>query len=503
MKNIRLIASILMISLILLNISTLGWCEAAVSDHSQSINLSVSYFHSIQNADGGFPASKGGKSSPTITSWVIMALAAASQDVNSKGWSPQNNSPVQFLKANSKSMKTLGDYSRTLMALKAAGQSNELQGVDLAQKISSLQQANGQFSFAEQADQKLVNYHMWAILALASSNTEIRDKEGAKKWLTDCQNKDGGFGWQAGVDSDPDDTAIAVQALVCLGENPKISPTIQNALAYLKSCQHTDGGFGLDQQSNAATDSWTIQGLIAAGEAPSADKWQVSGKDVYSHLRSLQKEDGSFYWKSKVLSSPAFMTAYSLTALTGKTYPIKMTTLPQGKNQAFSDLPSNHWAYQSITDLVKEGIVAGYPDGTFKPLKDVSRAEFVKLLMAALKNQGTSVSDAYFKDVSKSHWAAPYIYAAAQKGYVQGNGNHLFSPNTVITGAELAAIIVRALPSEPVDKSSSTGSLWYSGSVETAKDKGLLYPDFDTNQKVNRAQCAYSIEKIRILLYGL
>ena len=46
---------------------------------------------------------------------------------------------------------------------------------------------------------------------------------------------------------------------------------------------------------------------------------------------------------------------------------------------SFTDLASNHWAYDNINTLVSEGTINGYSDGTFKPSKSVTRAEFVKM----------------------------------------------------------------------------------------------------------------------------
>ncbi|MBQ3118666.1 MAG: S-layer homology domain-containing protein [Clostridia bacterium] len=70
----------------------------------------------------------------------------------------------------------------------------------------------------------------------------------------------------------------------------------------------------------------------------------------------------------------------------------------------FSDLADNHWAYKNIMSLVNEGTINGYEDGTFKPSKTVTRAEFAKMIGKwDQKYNGT------YSDISESHWAYDYI----------------------------------------------------------------------------------------------
>ena len=70
----------------------------------------------------------------------------------------------------------------------------------------------------------------------------------------------------------------------------------------------------------------------------------------------------------------------------------------------FSDLADNHWAYKDIMSLVNEGTINGYEDGTFKPSKTVTRAEFTKMIGKwDQKYEGT------YSDLSAKHWAYDYI----------------------------------------------------------------------------------------------
>lgn len=70
----------------------------------------------------------------------------------------------------------------------------------------------------------------------------------------------------------------------------------------------------------------------------------------------------------------------------------------------FSDLASEHWAYQNVMTLVEEGTVNGYEDGTFRPSKTVTRAEFVKMI-----GKWDRVYEGTFSDLSAEHWGYEYI----------------------------------------------------------------------------------------------
>ena len=70
----------------------------------------------------------------------------------------------------------------------------------------------------------------------------------------------------------------------------------------------------------------------------------------------------------------------------------------------FSDLSENHWAYQNIMTLVKEGTINGYEDGTFRPSKTVTRAEFVKMI-----GKWDRVYEGTFSDLATNHWGYEYL----------------------------------------------------------------------------------------------
>jgi hypothetical protein len=104
---------------------------------------------------------------------------------------------------------------------------------------------------------------------------------------------------------------------------------------------------------------------------------------------------------------------------------------------SFKDVKSNHWAAKEIATAVETGYVDGFPDGTFKPEADVTRAEFIKMLSVAV---GLEVPES----TPGSKWYAPYVQAATEAGVVskgQFNDGQLVKS---ITRAEMAQLAVRA-----------------------------------------------------------
>ncbi|MDK2823472.1 MAG: hypothetical protein PWQ67_1449 [Clostridia bacterium] len=324
-QKAKVLTSLILIMMFLMSFTVINTAAQARTQEEEAIAKAVEYLKKMQNPDGGFSNRKGLPSSTSLTNWVIMALKAAGEDVNSSKWKKNGNSPLDFIYTNISQFESTNDISRTLLSLTASGRGVNFKGDDLAEKIISFQQPNGQFCQPAKGEKELINTHMWAVIALSSAGKDIPHKEKAGEWLLYRQNKDGGFGWAVGAESDPDDTGIAIITLVLLGDNPENSKAIQKAVKYLKNWQEDNGGIGWNlYKANAATDAWAIQGLLAAEENISGSEWKVNGNTPLSHLLSLQKSDGSFKWMEDRESSPALMTAYAIMALAKKPFPVNL-----------------------------------------------------------------------------------------------------------------------------------------------------------------------------------
>ncbi|OIQ11496.1 cellulosome-anchoring protein precursor [Moorella thermoacetica] len=178
----------------------------------------------------------------------------------------------------------------------------------------------------------------------------------------------------------------------------------------------------------------------------------------------------------------------------------------------FKDM-QGHWAAGTVSRLASMGVISGYPDGTFKPDNQITRAEATAILARALKLAPGSEQDLKFKDNAViPDWARGVVAAAARegliKGYPQPGGSVTFEPGRSISRAELAAIVVRILamksgiPAPAELKFADTASIpdWARQSVAQAVASGIVagYPDntFQADRPVTRAEAAAMILRL-------
>lgn len=103
----------------------------------------------------------------------------------------------------------------------------------------------------------------------------------------------------------------------------------------------------------------------------------------------------------------------------------------------FSDA-SDNWFSKAINYVVAKGLISGYPDGTFKPNESITRAEFAQMISGYVKNEKKVSSD--FQDV-KDHWAKSAIEKLYGNKNVTGYPDGTFKPNAKITRAEAVTIL--------------------------------------------------------------
>ena len=112
------------------------------------------------------------------------------------------------------------------------------------------------------------------------------------------------------------------------------------------------------------------------------------------------------------------------------------------KKNSFSDVSSSAWYCQSVSTLSDMGVITGYPNGTFRPEANITRAEFATLLSRF--TEAKTVATTSFSDTA-SHWARSTIETASANGWVTGYPDGTFRPNNSITRAEAMAMLNRML----------------------------------------------------------
>ena len=122
------------------------------------------------------------------------------------------------------------------------------------------------------------------------------------------------------------------------------------------------------------------------------------------------------------------------------------------QSNAYSDVKAGDWFNNAVSTLSNAGIIAGYEDGSFRPNGYITRAEFATI--AARFFDVTYNGKDLFPDIS-GHWAKDYINQAANKGFVNGYEDGTFKPDRNITRAEAVTLVNRTLDRHP-DKSHFT-----------------------------------------------
>lgn len=140
---------------------------------------------------------------------------------------------------------------------------------------------------------------------------------------------------------------------------------------------------------------------------------------------------------------------------------------------SFSDTTGNK-NEAAIKRLAAVGIFNGYPDGTFKPVNPITRAEFSKIVVLALGLGDTADMmvgvPSGFADVAVDHWASGYISIAASQGIVKGDPAGTFRPDANVTYAEAVTMVMRALGYEPVCKN----GVWPTAYLTRATSIGII-----------------------------
>lgn len=117
------------------------------------------------------------------------------------------------------------------------------------------------------------------------------------------------------------------------------------------------------------------------------------------------------------------------------------------EQELFTDISGYSWAKEAIEGLYYAGIVNGMEDGIFNPKGAVTREQFSKMVVQLFGISTSAVSNTGFVDVKTDAWYAPYVAAASQAGYIQGQSNEYFGIGESIMRQDMATILYRALGS--------------------------------------------------------
>ncbi|MEH2237595.1 DUF1565 domain-containing protein [Nostoc sp.] len=118
--------------------------------------------------------------------------------------------------------------------------------------------------------------------------------------------------------------------------------------------------------------------------------------------------------------------------------------VPPGGTGAFKDVPANYWAKNYIQALASQNIIAGFPDGSFKPNEPVTRAQFAAIVTKALTPPAKRPA-IKFKDVASNFWAYAAIQSAYQGQFVSGYPDGTFKPQQQIQRVQALVALANGL----------------------------------------------------------
>lgn len=143
-------------------------------------------------------------------------------------------------------------------------------------------------------------------------------------------------------------------------------------------------------------------------------------------------------------SGTAAFLALGLTA--GALAPL-VSPAPSFAQSTFSDVSSSYWARNFIAELAQRDIIAGFPDGTFKPDAPVTRAQFAAMLRKANQefNKGEQRGAVNFVDVASRYWAYTAIQDAYKTGFLSGYPGNVFRPEQNIPREQVLVSLANGL----------------------------------------------------------
>jgi len=184
-----------------------------------------------------------------------------------------------------------------------------------------------------------------------------------------------------------------------------------------------------------------------------------------------------------------------------------------GNLPKFTDLPESHWAYTHITRLTYEGAITGYPDGTFGPSRNITRAEFLAVVVGALLSRPEAPP-------AEQHWATNIMQAAEKNNLLEAGEFAQDTWGQAITRQEMAKIMARGAQFVRKEALETKTSVYtskitdfasiperYLSYVAQVYSKGIVtgYPDgsFGGERQATRAEAATMVVRLIDPVYRL
>lgn len=173
---------------------------------------------------------------------------------------------------------------------------------------------------------------------------------------------------------------------------------------------------------------------------------------------------------------------------------------------SFDDIANVKWAENSITELLKIGVISQSENKKFEPDRFVTRAEFIKMIVTSL-NLLDETAESSFVDVDVNNWSYKYVASAQSKGLIFGNDAGEFSPDSAVTREDASTIIYRAIKNNEVSietqkyNDDSDIAEYAKEAVYALKEQGILIGTGDNlfTPKTNLTRAMAAVVVFRML----
>lgn len=472
MKNqMRKISLILLSIMLVIGISTDAYGAIGIGELEKAIEETAAYMYkTVSKPQVG---SIGGE-------WAIIGLGRSGYELPDKYYDDYYKTLEAYLRAEDGILhdKKYTEYSRVILALTAMGKDpRDVAGYNLLTPLADYEKTTFQG----------INGPIWALLALDSGAYDMPKNEKAKveasrdmyiDKILDSQLADGGWSLMGGTqydkgneETDPDITAMALQALAKYRDRPRVEMAIDKALTSLSKLQNKDGGFSSWGSKNLES---SVQLIVALGELGISleDERFVKEKTLLDNLFKFYIEGQGFKHSENETKSNQMASEqgfYGLVAarrlIKGENSLYSMKDIKEKdigdektiglvnkhknirkmpivkKDISFDDISSYKYK-DAIEELASREIIRGKSQREFDPKGHMTRAEFATIIVQGLGLELEKKN--IFTDVGPSDWFYEYVASANKYEIIAGISKDKFNPNGSIKREEAATILARA-----------------------------------------------------------
>ena len=208
--------------------------------------------------------------------------------------------------------------------------------------------------------------------------------------------------------------------------------------------------YGTPENFQKPTVSYTVSGGNSGGNNGGNSKPSLNTKDHYGYIIGYPVDyytgQPTTDQTKKPVRPEGKITRAEVATIYFRMLTDESRTKFWSQNSGYSDVKAGDWFNNAVSTLSNAGIIAGYEDGSFRPNGYITRAEFATI--AARFFDVTYNGKDLFPDIS-GHWAKDYINQAANKGFVNGYEDGTFKPDRNITRAEAVTLVNRTLDRHP------------------------------------------------------